>query len=72
MNDLYYAARYFCGHGIEYGVDFQSAMTVLRSAAVKANYPYKCVLETVVVGGAWPNVRVNEIHPLVFPYANAA
>lgn len=51
------------GDGIQYGLDFEKTMSLLRSKAFKADPARKGVLETVMSAGCWPNGRVHDAYP---------
>ncbi len=60
--ELVRAATHYNGKGIQDGIDFHNSMFIPRTLK-DTQYPLKCALETVLGAGAWPEARINSIHP---------
>ena len=61
------ACAHFCGQGIENGIDWNATYQTNTYFRNKNQYDKLNALETIQVAAAWPNARVNSIHPEVSP-----
>ena len=61
------ASRHFDGGGIEYNIDWNATLAVLRSLRKGKHTAQYAALETVMAGACWPIARVHEAFPNVDP-----
>ena len=59
------AALYYCGNGIDLGIDHEISFAWHRAKGI--SYIDRCTIETILCGGCWPNLRIHQIHPNVSP-----